>query len=449
MELRILSPTAILGYGYPLEAFNKTLKEGVDAIAVDAGSTDPGPYYLGSGESFTSREAVKRDLKYMIRAVKEYGIPLIIGSAGGAGSEPHVEWTLNIIRELARELAVKLRTGVIYSDLDKNMLLETLPYRRHQPLTTYFAKTLPDRIGESARIVAQLGVEPVVELLERDAEVVVAGRIVDVAPAAALPWKKGYPKGLAVHMAKILECGALAAEPGSGSDGMVGVIRPGEFEVYPMSAWRRATRLSVAEHALYERSNPYRESIPGGYADLSNSTYEEVDGRVIVKGTEWVSVEPRHVKVEGVRWRGHRYIVIGGVRDPGFLRLIDKAMQEALENADRLVGLGDCSVYYRVYGRDGVMGEREPHKVIAHEAGILVETVCGDQGKAKTVASLVRSTLLHYGWPGRKTTAGNMAFPFSPSDFYGGEVYEWSIWDLVEERDPLEFSRLEMLEVSG
>ncbi|MCE4619099.1 MAG: hypothetical protein F7C37_06640, partial [Desulfurococcales archaeon] len=93
MELRILSPTAILGYGYPVEAFKNTVREGVDVIAVDAGSTDPGPYYLGSGKPFTSRDAVKRDLRHMIQAVREYGVPLIIGSAGGAGSKPHVDWT--------------------------------------------------------------------------------------------------------------------------------------------------------------------------------------------------------------------------------------------------------------------------------------------------------------------------------------------------------------------
>ena len=32
-------------------------------VAVDAGSSDPGPCYLGAGASFTSREAVKRDLE--------------------------------------------------------------------------------------------------------------------------------------------------------------------------------------------------------------------------------------------------------------------------------------------------------------------------------------------------------------------------------------------------
>ena len=53
------------------------------------------------------------------------------------------------------------------------------------------------------------------------------------------------------------------------------------------------------------------------------------------------------------------------------------------------------------------------------------------------------------GWPGRKTTAGNLAFPFSPSDIYAGEAYEWSLWHLVELRDPLEVSRMEEVVVGG
>ncbi|MDR2945469.1 MAG: 3-methylaspartate ammonia-lyase, partial [Candidatus Adiutrix sp.] len=65
-EMKILSPTAILGYGFPEASFNEGLRRNPDVIAVDAGSTDPGPYYLGSGHSFTDRQAVKRDLALMI-----------------------------------------------------------------------------------------------------------------------------------------------------------------------------------------------------------------------------------------------------------------------------------------------------------------------------------------------------------------------------------------------
>ncbi|SUX74832.1 Uncharacterised protein [Citrobacter freundii] len=45
---KILSPTAILGYGFPEESFRKAMEESPDLIAVDAGSSDPGPPLSGS-----------------------------------------------------------------------------------------------------------------------------------------------------------------------------------------------------------------------------------------------------------------------------------------------------------------------------------------------------------------------------------------------------------------
>src|SRR4051794_41947257 len=70
-EIRVLSPTAILGYGFPETSFAAGLARDPHVIAVDAGSSDPGPYYLGAGVSFTDREAVKRDLRLMLRAGRE------------------------------------------------------------------------------------------------------------------------------------------------------------------------------------------------------------------------------------------------------------------------------------------------------------------------------------------------------------------------------------------
>ncbi|HBI56131.1 MAG TPA: 3-methylaspartate ammonia-lyase, partial [Firmicutes bacterium] len=60
-KLTVLSPTAILGYGFPKQSFLEGLTHNPDVIGVDAGSVDPGPYYLGAGVSFTDRAAVKRD----------------------------------------------------------------------------------------------------------------------------------------------------------------------------------------------------------------------------------------------------------------------------------------------------------------------------------------------------------------------------------------------------
>ena len=60
--MKIVALDGLLGYGYSEEALNIAFSEKVDYLGVDAGSTDPGPYYLGSGKSFTDRGAVKRDL---------------------------------------------------------------------------------------------------------------------------------------------------------------------------------------------------------------------------------------------------------------------------------------------------------------------------------------------------------------------------------------------------
>ncbi|MFT2509496.1 3-methylaspartate ammonia-lyase, partial [Escherichia coli] len=51
-SFKVLSPTAILGYGFPEESFRKAMAESPDLIAVDAGSSDPGPHYLGAGKPF-------------------------------------------------------------------------------------------------------------------------------------------------------------------------------------------------------------------------------------------------------------------------------------------------------------------------------------------------------------------------------------------------------------
>ena len=45
-EMRILSTTAILGYGFPMESFEEGMKRKPHVIAVDAGSTDPN-YEIG------------------------------------------------------------------------------------------------------------------------------------------------------------------------------------------------------------------------------------------------------------------------------------------------------------------------------------------------------------------------------------------------------------------
>src|SRR5262249_58518880 len=86
--MTILAPEGMLGYGIPVRSMAEGMKRNPDAIAVDAGSTDPGPYYLGAGVPFTNRRAFKRDLGMILDAARERRVPVLIGSAGGGGGPP-------------------------------------------------------------------------------------------------------------------------------------------------------------------------------------------------------------------------------------------------------------------------------------------------------------------------------------------------------------------------
>ena len=436
-ELRILSPTAILGYGFPVASFQAGLDRDPHVIAVDAGSTDPGPYYLGSGESFTQRSAVKRDLRYLIDAALKRKIPLIIGTAGGSGAKPHVDWNLAIIEEILSELKATAQIGVIYSDIDRDFLLEELKNGRVKPLGPVGELT-EDDILASTNIVAQMGLEPIMEAIEGGAEIILAGRAYDPTVFAALPVLKGFDMALALHMGKILECAAIAANPGSGSDCLMGTIFTDSFILEALSPDRECTRLSVAAHTLYEKSDPLCLPGPGGALDLHETTFEQLSGgRVKVAGTKFVPTDEYYLKLEGASLIGYRTISISGVRDPIMIGQIDEVIERVKDRvADNFQELKDYHLHVHCYGKNGVMGELEPHPDPGHELGLVIEAVASTQEIADTICSFARSTMLHYGYPGRKATAGNLAFPYSPSDVSAGAVYRFSLYHLLQVDDP-------------
>ena len=79
------------------------------------------------------------------------------------------------------------------------------------------------------------------------------------------------------------------------------------------------------------------------------------------------------------------------------------------------------------------MGDAEPlSEEKGHEAGVVFEVIADTQELANMICSTLRSTFLHYGYPGRKSTAGNLAFPFATSDIPFGPVYEFSVYHLME-----------------
>ncbi len=94
----------------------------------------------------------------------------------------------------------------------------------------------------------------------------------------------------------------------------------------------------------------------------------------------------------------------------GILAGVESQVREILK-AESVTG----RIHFHVYGKDGVMGALEPEKrVRSHELGIVIEAVGATQEDADAVCSLTRSTLLHYGYPGRISTAGQPGLPLLP-----------------------------------
>ncbi|MBR2930610.1 MAG: acyclic terpene utilization AtuA family protein [Clostridia bacterium] len=437
--MKIVALCGLLGYGYSEEALRIAFSEKVDYLGVDAGSTDPGPYYLGSGKSFTDRAAVKRDISLALPLALEHKAPFIIGTAGGAGSCSHVEWLREIIFEVAREQGLHFKLGTIYSDVTKEYVMEKLNSGKIRNLSEHFPLT-HEAVEESERIVSQVGVAPFIKLLSEGVDVIVSGRACDTAIYAAPCIMKGYDAGLAFHMAKIMECGAMCSEPVAAADVMQAYIYDDHFELRPANPARRCTIGRVAAHTLYEQSNPYLIFEPDGVCDLTHSEFVQKDERTVsVTGSLFKEAETKTLKLEGVKRSGYRTICPATVYDPltveKFPEIVKTVNAFVKENTQKTLPENSYTVNYKTSGG------------AESSLGVVIDVVGKTQEIADTVCALIRSRMLHCDYEGRKSTAGNLAFPFSPSDIHVGEVYEFSVFHIAEVDSLLETSEFTVEEV--
>src|ERR1700738_3130409 len=368
-EIRFIAAIGAVGGGIHAESLDEAMAQEPHFIAADAGTTDAGPYSLGSGKSAFPREMIKQDLALMLRAGKRAGIPVLIGSAGTAGGEVHVDWTLDIAREVAKENDLAIRTAVIYSEQNKSYLKTLLRENRIRPLEP--APPVDEAVIErSIRIVGMMGVEPLQRALEGGADFVLAGRCSDSALYAALPILRGFPAGLAWHAGKVSECGTMAAET-MGKGVIFGRIRRDHFTLRPFGHGLRCTPQSVAAHSLYENADPYLHKESSGTLDLSESVFEVEDSvSVRVSGSVFIPSEAYTVKLEGAELIGYQSLIVGGIRDRFVIEHLDSWLAGVRERIETAVAkiFGDNlsqNRYYlnfHVYGRDAVMGKLEPDR---------------------------------------------------------------------------------------
>lgn len=452
-ELRILSPCGILGYGFPRESFLRGMARRPDAIVVDAGSTDAGPHKLGAGRSIVSRMAMYQDISLFVEYGVKARVPVVIGSAGGAGARVHVEWTLGILSDVLRDAGVRAKVAVIYADIPHEMVLGAVEAGDIFPMGSNIPPLTKERIDSTGDIVAQMGHEPVIRALDTGADIVVCGRAYDPSIFAAVAIRAGGDPGLAYHMGKVLECGALCAEPGTAKDCILGTLYEDRFTVEALDPSRRCTVASVAAHTFYEKENPCVLHGPGFVLDLRECRFtQESENVVAVRGSRFIREEDYRLKLEGARQVAYRTFVVSAVRDPLLIEQIEQVEERVKESVRAQLGCIDPSRYrmnYYNYGIDGIMGSTEPERSPGHEICVMFEALADTQEIADTVCASMRSTLLHYGYPGRKSTAGNLAFPFAPSDVSFGPVYEFSVYHLMRVRDCLAPFPVTCIELPG
>ncbi len=451
-EMRIVAISGCLGYGFEVESLARGAEMQPHMYGSDAGSTDAGPYYLGSGTSMIRREQVHRDLSLALRQARASQAPLVIGSAGLAGAKPNVQAVREVLCEIAHEEGLHFKLATIQAEIDKSVVLDSLAGGGIEPMAGVPTLTDAD-VRSSVRIVGQMGCEPFAQALAAGADVVLAGRACDTAIYAALPIARGFDPGLALHLAKIMECGAQCAVPQGTNDCLLGILRDDHFLVRPLSTRRVCTPESVAAHTMYEQGDPLMLHEPEGRVDMSSSLFESVDAQTVrVSGSRFIPTPQLQIKLEGARSAGFRAFTLAGIRDAHIISQLDgieATVREAVRrNLASDIADEDFRIDFKVYGRDAVLGLREPHRTKPlHEVGVLIEAVATSQALASYVLSLTRSSLLHCPFPGRKTTAGNLAFPFSPSDMAAGEVFEFSVYHLMRVDDqralfPIDMERI-------
>lgn len=441
---KVFIPYGALGTGIAEEAFAAGMALGPDILSCDAGSTDSGPYYLGTGRGKYARKSVKHDLRMMVTAAHKAGIPITIGSAQTCGADSGVDELSDICREICAEEGIGAKLTKIYSEQCAETLKEKYAAGKVKPLQA--APQITEAVfDECTHVVALAGAEPFIKALEDGADIVICGRATDTAVIAAMPLLKGCGEAAAWHGAKTCECGSVCTTiPTDG--GVFLTVEDDSFTVQATGVGSTCTPYTISAHLLYENADPFRLVEPGVVVDASEATYRQLeDGRVLVENSKIKHAAQYTMKLEGSSAAGFQTVILVGIRD----REVMKAPMAWIKNLSaymekRLVKLGfdlnDFHYSIRPYGWNAVYGGAVPEGYVPNELGVLFVATASTQEVATQVAKAFNPFLLHFPVDPTKQMP-SFAFPFSPSEIERGQIYEFRLNHVVEVNDPLELVR--------
>ncbi|EHK44577.1 hypothetical protein TRIATDRAFT_293742 [Trichoderma atroviride IMI 206040] len=469
---RIITPIGMLGYGFNeaeiKDALESSVQSGIPtAIILDSGSTDSGPAKLALGTMTCPRASYERDLRKLIAIITKYRFPVLIGSGGGDGSDAHVKELVNIVEEILASSdnnSTQLKVIAIYSDIDSDLVLERLEAGAISGCGPCVPTLTVEDVKASKTIVGQMGPEPYIRAMTThpDFDIIIGGRSYDPAPYVAFSayhaFDQRYSQVLALdrhilggftHMGKIMECGGLCATPKSPSC-QATVYRDGTFDVKPLMPGAVCTPTTVAAHTLYEKSRPDQLHGPGGYIDLSASTYSTLSDNcsVRVSGTTFHSSKESGdsytVKLESAKVIGYRTIFIGSFIDPILISQLQSLLHrvKAYVTQQHSHTSEKWELGFHTYGYD------ETNKT-AHMGNVFVvaEALAETQATATSIASTARVGCIHGPYEGQKATSGNFGFGLGgKGEIETGPCAEFSIYHLMElkeaEEDAVEIDQL-------
>ncbi len=451
MTTRVLIPSGALGLSYDENALANGIKQNPDIIAIDGGSTDSGPAYLGQGISKYSRASTKSEWKGLMKARDLANIPLLIGTAGTCGTDNSVDWFLEITKEIAKELNQSLKIVLIKCSQSKEEITKAYLKGKIQPLPN--APKLSKKIISSCtNIVALAGAEQVIDALKEKPDIIIAGRTTDTAIIAALPIMKGIDPGTAWHGAKIAECGALCT-----TNPLSGVIMvefdQNSFTVEPMDKKARATPKTVFAHMLYENTNPFILYEPGGYLDTTNSKYfANTNRKVRVTNSKWNKSDKYTVKIEGAFLNGFQNVLISILRNKRYVKNAQKWAQDIQSKCAKLVKNrlqledNDFSIEIRLIGKNATFGNLEIKNTEQYELGVMALVTAETQESTNEISQILNPFLLHHPLTSSEELP-TFSFPFSPADIKRGAIYSFCFHHTWEIDNPLEIFNKEILKI--
>lgn len=452
-SIKVLVPTGCIGAGVRQDLFEQALREKPDVIAMDGGSTDSGPHYLGTGKTKASAAVLKAELLVYMQARAELGVPLIIGSCGTSGSDAGVDLLRSLCLEVAGQLGQQVKIAAIYGEQQAPTVTQALADGRVLPLNP--VRPIDTALVQRcSRIVAAMGIEPFIHALEQGADIILAGRATDTAVLACLPIWRGAPAGPAWHAGKIMECGAQCTTTPADAMVMAEIDAQG-FTVTAIGERARLSPRSVMAHMLYENSNPLVLVEPGGALNVEQATYTALSDKAVrVEGSAWVPSERYTVKLEGAAPAGYQSVLLSVVRGPEYVARFDEwlaALDEVMrKRIEKNLGIGpaDYDLQFRAIGKNAALGELERHESQPVEIGVMAIATTPEASRTQDILALLNPYMLHFPLPEDKDLPTH-AFPLSPASMDRGLIYEFVLNHVMVVADPLAPYRFDMTEVGA